>query len=438
MKKSALFALVSLAILGGCGGFTGSKTSTITGTVLDIDNNPVRDARVWTIDSETRTSTAGTYQLTSNRHGELKVTAEIVKSGVTYRGSNWALNFDNEQTQNVNIVVGPKATNGKIVGVVKDRDGFVLENVPVYAFNGAGSASRDFTNSLGEYVLEDVLANVTYTVSASARTYRSDTENVVLNPSETRTVNFILGNPGIPGFDPPENLDAVTWVSHPDANRSPQENNDVIKNLKGLFDPRFKSSLALPKGTKLPARGIDPNRLVETDLFWDAIFHDDLLGYGIYRSPGVTTTLSPYDFMSDPLSAYYVDIGPNPSSTYSYGVTALATLYPDFNNTESDLSNVVTARTLDLLDLISPTFSPLTFRWLSGSGATEFYVFLFDRYPGIGVDQIWDNLGSPAFGTSQQYTGPSLAPNRTYYFLVLGTANGQSSRTISQIGSFQT
>ncbi len=438
MKKSALFSLLSLAFVAGCGGFTGPKTANITGSVLDIDFNPVREARVWTIDSETRSSTAGTYQLTSNRPGELKVTAEIVKDGVTYRGSNWALNFDNETTQNVNIIVGPKHTNGKIVGVVRDRDGFLLENVPVYAFNGSGSASRDFTNSLGQYVLEDVIAGVEYTISASARTYRSDTEVVVLDPAETRTINFILGNPGIPGFDPPTNLDAVTWVSHPEALRSPGGAEDPVKNIKRIFDPRFASPLAPPKNNKLQTRGIDPDRLVETDLFWDPIGHDDLLGYGIYRSPGVTTVMNPYDFMSDPLASYYVDLGPNPNSTYSYAVTALATLYPDFNNTESDFSNVVNARTLDLLDLISPTFSPLTFRWLSGSGASEYYVFLFDRFPGIGVDPIWDNQSDPAFGTSYQYDGPGLAPNRTYYFLVLGTANAGSSRTISRIGSFQT
>jgi hypothetical protein len=145
-----------------------------------------------------------------------------------------------------------------------------------------------------------------------------------------------------------------------------------------------------------------------------------------------------YDFMADPLSSYYVDIGPNPNSTYSYAITALATLFPDYNNTESDFSNVVTARTLDALDLASVTFSPLTFRWFSGSGASEFYVFLFDRFPGVSVDYIWSNLSDPAFGTSYQYNGPGLAPNWTYYFVVLGSANGGSSRTISQIGSFQT
>lgn len=441
MKKSTLFCLFVLSVVGllaGCGGFTGTKTATITGTVLDIDNNPVRDARVWTIDSETRTSSSGAYVLSSNRAGELKVTCEVVKDGVTYRGSNWALNSDNEQTQNVNIVVGRKSTNGKVHGIVRDRDGFVLENVAVWAYNGAGSAKRDFTNSNGEYELEDMPANLTYEISAVARTYRSDSENITIGNNANVNLDFVLGNPGVPGFNPPTNLDAVTWVSPKDAGRgvSPDDAYDVIK---GLYDPRYKQDLKQQKpSTRAPQRALYDDRIVETDLFWDIVQHQDLLGYGIYRAPGVTNFVNPYDFMPDPLSSYYVDIGPNVSSTYSYGVTALATLYPDLPNTESGLSNIVSVETLDLLDLNTVLFGPLRFRWFAGSGADEYYIFLFDSFPNYGVEPVWDNLADPAFGTSYTYSGPPLISNRTYYFLVLGVANGGSSRTISRIGSFQT
>jgi hypothetical protein len=152
----------------------------------------------------------------------------------------------------------------------------------------------------------------------------------------------------------------------------------------------------------------------------------------------VTTNVNAYDFMPDPLSSYYVDIGPNSDSFYSYAVSALATLYPDLPNTESELSNVVSVETLDLLELNSIQTSPLTFRWQAGSGADEFYIFLFEDYPSINEDPVWDNLDDPAFGTSYTYFGPPLISNRTYYYLVLGTANGSASRTISRIGSFQT
>jgi hypothetical protein len=440
MKKSTLirtFALSLVALVAGCGGFTGPKTSTITGTVLDIDSNPVRDARVWTHDAETRTSSSGTYVLTANRAGELRVRAEIVKNGVTYRGSNWALNFDNEQTQNVNIVVGAVNTLATVRGTVRDRDGFLLENANVFAYNGIGSSVRVFTNANGEYELTELISNFNYTVTASARTYSNDSQDVVLNPQEVRTVHFILGDPGVPGFNAPTNLDAVTWVSPADPGRSPTGGQDPYANFKKKFDPRYRQESFLAGLTRSQGRGLGSSLIVETDLFWDEFQHPELLGFGIYRAPGSTSSLNFLDFSSDPMAPFFVDIGISSDSTYSYGVTSLATLFPDLPNTESDLSNVVVVDTLNELEIVNVTFGPLTFRWLSGSGADEYYVFLFDRFPGVEVDWIWDNQGDPAFGTSYAYTGPGLNPGQTYYYLVLGTANGGASRTISRIGSFQ-
>jgi hypothetical protein len=279
---------------------------------------------------------------------------------------------------------------------------------------------------------------VTYEVSAVARTYRSDSVTVILDDDENLEIDFLLSNPGIPDFDPPTGLDAVTWVSPTDAGRG-MPGEDPYDYVKGLFDPRYKKGLKQqePSG-RAPGRAIYDDKIVETDLFWDIVEHPDLLGYGIYRANGVTQFVNEYDFMPDPLSSYYVDIGPNVNSTYSYGVTALATLFPDEPNTESGLSNIVAVDTLDLLELNSLLFSPLTFRWFGGSGADEYFIFLFDSFPSIGVEPVWDNLDDPAFGTSYTYTGPGLIPNRTYYYLVLGTANGSTSRTISRIGSFQT
>lgn len=424
-------SVVAFFVLVSCGGFVGPKTSTITGTVLDIDNNPVIGAKVWTADTTTVTSTSGAYVLTANRAGETRVRAEIIKDGVKYIGTNWALDFENEQSQSVNIIVGPESSAGTIIGTVRDRDGFLLENVAVYAYNGAGSSVRTFTDTNGDYVLDDMLANVAYTVSASARTYRNDTDGVILSDSEIRTLNLILGNPASTEFNPPTNLDVVTWVSPTDPTRSVSTGDDAYSKFKKLYDPRY---VAKPT---LQTRALRSDLIVESDLYWDEIAHADLLGFHIYRGNGVTSSLNYLDYLAEPNTSYFVDIGPNVGSIYSYGVTALATLYPEYPTSESELSNIVTAETLDKLDLLSPNFGPLTFRWLSGSGAEQYYVFLYDEFPGVAATWIWDNLSDPVSGTSLTYTGPSLEPGRTYYYLVLGTANGGSSRTISQVGSFQ-
>ncbi|HXH60850.1 MAG TPA: carboxypeptidase-like regulatory domain-containing protein [Fimbriimonadaceae bacterium] len=441
MKKSVIWALLAAgvaALLGGCGGYTGPKTATITGTVLDLDSNPVRDAHVWTVDGSTVSSVTGAYQLPDTRHGEVKVQADITINGVKYKGANWSLNFDNEQTQNVNIVVGPASSAAAIKGRVQDRNGNFLENVAVYAYNGAGSSARAFTDFEGKYTLDGLLSNLDYTVTASARTYGNDSDVVNLLPGEVRTENFVLGNAGLPNFNPPTNLDVVTWVSHTDPTRAPVTGISPIDAFKQMYDKRYKPSLSSSTTSSSDlTRSLRSDIIVESDLFWDEISDPDLLGFNVYRNNGFVTNLNFLDFDAEPNAAYYVDIGPNVGSNYSYGVTALATLYPDLNNTESGLSNVVFASTLDRLDLLSVGVAPLTFRWLGGSGATEYFVFLFDQFPGVGVDWIWDNLADPATGTSYVYNGPSLEIGRTYYYLVLGQANGGSSRTISQIGSFQ-
>ncbi len=155
MRRKITFLALSLAVAGilaGCGGYSGPKTSTITGTVLDIDGFAVIGAKVWTIDGNTVTSTSGAYVLKTNRPGPLKVSAEIYRNGVRYIGSNTSLNFNNEQTQSVNIVVGVASESATIQGVVRDREGFLLQNVSVWAFNETGGSVRVFTSASGGFV----------------------------------------------------------------------------------------------------------------------------------------------------------------------------------------------------------------------------------------------------------------------------------------------
>ena len=48
-----------------------------------------------------------------------------------------------------------------------------------------------------------------------------------------------------------------------------------------------------------------------------------------------------------------------------------------------------------------------------------------------------DNEAAPVTSTSWVYSGPAFVPGRTYYWFVLGLANGDASRTISQVWSFK-
>lgn len=431
-KMRPAIPLAFLLVAAGCGGFTGATSSTVNGTVVDLNNQPIRDAKVSSRFGSTRTSPTGAFSLPRQGEGEVEIVAEITKDGRLYRGRTQVLNFPNAKSQSANIVIGPEDELATLRGTVRNRAGERLAGASVYAYFGAGSSQRAFTDKNGDYILRDLVAGANYEVSAGGQGLRSDRTQIVLDRGETRNVSFVCGDPGIPALAAPQNVGVVTWVSPLDATRRP--GGDPYEAVKLLLDPR-RAGRKARLGTAKAARTPDGDSLVEADLFWDEVRDDDLTGHGIYKAAG-SGSLEGVDFFADPMAGYYVDLDLRRSRTYRYAVTAISALYPDFGGTESPLSDVVTAVTLGSLRLASPTLRPLTFRWQSGSGASEFVVFLFDEFPGVGAQSVWNNSGRRATGTSFRYDGPDL-PSGRYWYLVVGLANGDDSRTISQVGSFQ-
>lgn len=438
MKKvicSAVGLGFVLLVAAGCAGLTEPvvRTSMVTGRVLDLNSNPVRDAKVSCDGQIFYTTNSGAYQFTEVKTGQTEVVAETTQDGTTYRGRTWVNNFDGEQRSSGNIIVAPLNQLGDVAGTVRDRDGALLQDVQVYAYSGAGSAQRAFTDADGNYRLRDLVGGITYEVRAMARGYRSDWDTVNITALSTKTLNLNLGTPGSPGLTPPQNLGVTTWVSKiiPAA----PGKGDHVEWVKNHF-AGGKTAKPTPINSA-STKALRGDIIVESELIWDEQRFDELLGWGIYRGNGSSGALTGLEFYADPLSAYFFDAGLNPSSTYNYAVTTLEADYPDFpSSTESAFSNRVVATTLSELVATSATTAPLTFHWLSGSGATSYVVYVFDRFPAVGVDSIWNNEGSPTASTSLAYSGPALESGRTHYYLVLGLANGNKSRTISGLVSF--
>ncbi len=431
MKTSvAIIPILAAVALIGCGGETGSRTSIVTGTVVDSNFNPVRGATVKASGKTAVTSSTGAYQLINVLEDEVEVIAELRDGNQTYRGRTWIINSPDYQQRSVNIVIGNTSNLATIRGSVRDRDGFLLKGASIFAYFGTGSSARAITDRNGNFTMRDVVANVNYSLSASGQGFRSDQTTVVLANGENRNINFTLDNPGLPFLSPPQNIGGTSWVSYPGDNRSTHNFSalDWVQNHKNKGkNTEFKSR----------SRAIRDDMIVEAELFWDQDQFPDLFGYGVYRANGFSGTLQSVDFYFDPLAPYYQDLGLNPNSSYSYSLTTISTLYPDYSNqTESSLSPRVNLNTLNLLRVNNVTKNPLRFNWQSGSGATDFVVYIFDQYPDINVQSIYDNESSPATGTSWTYTGPNLNSGQTYYYIVLGGANGFTARTISQVESF--
>lgn len=431
MRHLALFAVgATFALLAGCGGSNRPTTSTVTGTVLDVDFNPVRGATVRAAGQSTITSESGAYQLTGLPDQEVEIIAEIRDGNTLFRGRTWVFNAERQQQRSATIIMAPESELATLRGTIRDREGFLLRGATIFAYFGTGGSARAFSDENGEFILRDLVANVNYSISASGQSFRSDQTNVTLFSGETRTLNFTLDNPGLPALDPPQNIGITSWVTFPGDGRSRDSALDWAKShLDKGKDRKFASR----------TRAIRDDMIVEAELFWDGQQFPDLFGFGVYRANGFDGALQALDFYFDPLAPYYQDVGLNPNSSYSYALTTISTLYPDFGNqTESDLSQRIGVYTLDLLRVngVSGSGQNPVFSWQNGSGAEEFVVYVFDRYPDIGINAIWSNENSPATGTSVTYNGPSLQSGRTYYYLVLGTYDFSTARTISQVETF--
>lgn len=440
--SNRLLGLVALLVLAGswgCGGSGsgggggGAKTATIAGTVTDINGNPVRGAKVSTRDGNSVTSTSGAYFLSNQRADNLDVKAEIVQNGVRYRGQNVAVTLQDLPTQSVNIVVAPENQLASIRGVVEDRDGARLAGASVFAYDtGILSSQRTVTNANGEYELFGLVSGLNYTVVAGGRDYRSDADQVLLEDRERRTVNFTLGSPGNPQMEPPQNLSLTSWTSPRGTARAARDH-EVLENIQRLFDPQRKQRKRLTS-SRLSTRG----NFIEVDLEFDPIDSLELLGYGIYRARG-NGAFTAIDFLREPLAGYYVDLDEflRPDSDYTYAVTSLSVIYPDSPaQSESDFSNEATVLTLDDLVGIGVNQDPVEFFWDGGSGAEEYVVYLFEQFPGIGVDSVWNNADAPVSGNSVSYNGPNLVFGRRYYYIVLGLADNNAARTLSVVGEF--
>lgn len=431
-RLTSLFVLLLALTIFGCGG-GGTLFTQISGVVTDEDGNVVRGATVWCNDRQTLSNSGGVYAITGVGTGDRAVHAEIWKDGLLYSGHNVVQVFENERSKSINIAVVPGNRQASIHGSVRDSHGNKLAGVRIFAFGNALSSMIAKTDSDGNYRMDELAAGLTYTVTASGRFYDNESFAINLGINEDRLVNFMLDDESNPAIPAPDNLSAVAWTTPFEQTRGPSER-AALEAVKKLIDPRYARIHADGRSSTL-------GNHIEVDLYWDELpsqYYGSLLGYGIYRATTAQGASVGIDFLLDPLTLFYSDVDDvlRPGRAYYYEITALNTSYPDTGNSESDFSDRYGVMALDDMRLLPPTFGPLTFHWLPVSGADGYEVYLFDEYPGIGVDVFWDNSGSPTAGTSLVYTGPALTPLRRYYYVVLGTANGSDSRTLSVIGEF--
>lgn len=439
---SSCLILCSLALLGcgGGGGGGGDETAEVGGNVIDLVGTLIPNADITIRDRTTTTNAGGVYNVEGLPEGVWEIHAESQPNadGVVYSAKTAVQCFEGERSRNVNLTLVRLDQQATLYGVVRDRDGFIVQGAHVFAFIQSGGAqiasTMDITNAQGEYELKTLASGLAYTINGSARGYASDRDTVTLTAGERRQFDIVLGDAADPLLAAPGSLTAVAWTT-PDMNLRGGGDAGAFEQIKRRYDPARARRASEPGGQ---LRTIGGNH-IEVDLTWDppSTNLQYLLGYGVYRATSAVGASQPVDFLRDPETYFFADLADElvEAQTYYYEMTSLNVNYPGTGNSESGFSNRVGVETLGDLELLPVTQGPLTFHWTNTSGADEFFVYLFDERPTINVFEIYRN-GVAATGTSHVYGGPALQSGRRYYYMILGLANSNNSRTISRIGEF--
>jgi len=441
-----VFAFLCAVMLAGCG--ENGKVGIVSGTITDVDGNPVADAEVFAanaVNSRTRSLHNGTYYLTNVPDGFTIIRARAVIGGKEYTGQNVAQVFENEQSKNVNIMIAPTDRQGGVEGFVRDAFGRGIERARVFA-GGALSSAFAVTDRRGFYRITGLPAGYEYPIVASAPDYENDKRTVAIVAGRTTVVSFTLNDSRNRPVQTPINLSATAWTMPRTltATRSAREY-DAYNAIRALFDDK-------PRPRRTVASRAASDYWIEIDLSWEYQEQLSLLGYGIYRGRTLEELRSnAIAFLRDPLANFFADLDPalQPGVTYYYEMVALNT---DFLNdqpgTVSERSNRVSARPFTPIAITRPfpneIVDGLILQWTPVPNADYYLVLIYDRFPDYKVAPYFPaDLSNPgaakvfAPATALVYTGPPLVSGRTYYAVVLAFTNDRSTCAISQIVPFQ-
>ncbi|MEN3001552.1 MAG: carboxypeptidase-like regulatory domain-containing protein [Armatimonadota bacterium] len=452
-SKGILLIGCGLALSLWLAGCTKPKVGIISGTVTDVEGNPVANAEVTATGSttgSTRTLHNGTFYLTNVREGFTTIRARARIGNREYTGQQVAQVFHNEQSKNINIMIAPVDQQGSVEGLVLDPRGRGIERARVFV-GGALSSALAVTDQRGYYRIDGLPSGYEYPIVASAPGYENVRQTVAIRAGEISTVSFALNYSSNRPVNAPQNLTATAWTMPRDLIATRDHRRLHAYNaIRALFDEKLRDRPLRP-----PSRAAG-DYWIEVDLSWDFEQQPSLLGYGIYR--GITLQeleTNAIAFLRDPLADFFADLDPmlQPNVTYYYEMVAVNTDYldnPDHPNAKSGRSNRVAARPFVPIQITAPRpdtlvdSSALTISWTPVERADYYLVLIYDRFPDYQVQPFYpSDLSNPgaakvfAPNTSLVYTGPAFTPGRTYYLVVLAFSNDRATRAISPLVAVQ-
>lgn len=443
---------------GSNSGGTAADAS-IIGKVVDTQGNGVPGVNINTDLGGTLTKTLaqGGYRLDNVPGNAVRlITAAVTRQdNATYSGSTQVYALSNALVSNANIILSRTDQQATVSGTVYGSDGRtgingarVFLSVP----NNANYSSLvAFTGSNGQYTIANIptnlpAGNITITASTTGAQSQSFTltglqaggfghQDFQLNASTGQNLNA-PSIVAVTAFTEP--TDAVSGSLR----QARAAQSSAYEHLRRLLTPAYARLAAGHRGLgkRLHARA-SGQYAVETDIAFDdpnQPVGSSVLSYNIYQTSGSQTLPSkqqtPYDVLFDPLANYYADltfVGDSSAyvayTQYNFALSAVNT-----DNVESGLSSVFSVTPLGPLTLNQPSpaqslANNVTLTWNPVSGATKYYVFIYNQYPTAEVTPIYTSPNAPgqtipAGATSYTLPGP-LQSGSSYYAIVAGAAD---------------
>ena len=355
---------------------------------------------------------------------------------------------------NANILVSPANTQATVSGTVHDTSGNPLSGVRVFLALPSGSAQAPgnyssliaFTDSNGAYTITNIPSappsGGALTIAASTTGKLNSTATLAtLQAGGVYNQNFTLSASAGAAVSAPTFLSVTTATEPTDSQSGRAIQAHVAGTPASVYDQiRRRLSPAYARtadrtaatGKRLVAHAVG-DYAIETNLAFDNPTQaGSVIGDSIYRTTGSTlpteSQIDAYDFLQDPLANYYTDVtfSTNTSTTaagaqYSFALSATNT-----DTTESALSSILSITTLGPLTLTTPVVGQLyigsaTISWGPATGATKYYVDVYDQYPTVGSSPSV-TAGPLAAGTTS-YIVTGLATGQDYYVVVTGAAD---------------
>ena len=450
-----------------------TANASVIGKVVDTQGNGVPGVNINTDTGGVLATTMaqGGYRL-DNITGNVVhvITAAVTRQdNVTFSGSTQVYTIGNALVSNANIILSRTDQQATVSGTVYSSDGStpvsgarVFLSVP----NQANFSSLvAYTGSNGQYTIANIptnlpAGNITIAASTTGAQNQSFTltglqaggfghQDFRLNGSTGQSLNTpnIIA---VTAFTEP--TDAVSGSIRQARAAQGSAQTSVYEHLSRLLTPAYARLAAghrgLGKRLKAHASSL---YAVQTDVAFDdpnQTGTGSVLNYNLYQTTGTQTLPSkqqaPYDQLFDPLANFYtyLTFSGNSNSYLAYAQYNFALSAVNTDSTETGLSQVFTVTPLGPLTLNQPTRGQtlpnnITLTWNPVSGATKYYVYIYDQYPTAEITPIYTSHTSgtqviPAGATSYTVNG-GLQSGSSYYAVVAGAAD-PTENTNAQTG----